>query len=85
MNSGKVVIEAGSGKPRTIHRGTEPVHRATVDQHSKLPEENPPEMSEREKLLRELLDESHERIRVLEAQMARLRSALIKAKLGEEE
>jgi len=45
---------------------------------------NLPEKFAQERILRELLDESHKRIRLLEAQIERLGSALIEATTGRE-
>ena len=44
--------------------------------------ENLPEESDQEQILRELLDDSHKRIRLLEAHVKRLRSALIETKIS---
>ena len=90
MNSETSVI-AISPKKRSAGRrhGVLP-HSSIGGQQPDLPEYQQPDLPEYmpkkpdlDQLLRELLDESHKQIRLLEAQIKRMRSALIKAKLGE--
>ena len=82
MNSETSVI-AISPKKRSAsrHHGVLP-HSLIGGQQPDLPEYMP-KKPDLDQLLRELLDESHKQIRLLEAQIKRMRSALIKAKLGE--
>ena len=84
MNSETIVIEISPKKGRAIrHHGVSP-HQPKGGQHFDLPE-NMPEKTDLEQLLRELLDDAHKRIRLLEAQIEQLRSALLKVESGEEE
>ncbi len=59
-------------------------HRFKGVQRLDFPE-NLPEKSVQEQTLRELLDDSHRRIRLLEAQIKRMRIALIEATIGGED
>ena len=79
MNSETNVIQISPNMRRaTRHHAVSP-HRFKGVQRLDLPE-NLPEKSDQDQILRELLDDSHKRIRLLEAQIKRIWSALIEAK-----
>jgi len=76
VNSATNVIELSPYRRGSMHPSVASVHHMKGRRQTDLAE-NLPEASEQEHILRELLDDSHRRIRELEAQLERMRSALI--------
>lgn len=81
MNSESNVIQISPNMRRAPRHHEVSALRFKGVQRPDLPE-NLPEKSDQEQILRELLDNSHKRIRLLEAQIKRMRSALVEATIG---
>ena len=79
MNSATNVIELSPYRRGSLRPNAASVHHMKGRRQGEFAG-NRPEASEQEQILRELLDTSHRRIRLLEAQVKRMRSALIEAK-----